>query len=1390
MGIFARRFRFCIAAMAFFMLGAPGLRSAYAQKYWVTYEISSSANGTTSTFQPNIDFTRNFGSVVSPVIGEYGSNTLPQYFSATAYQSTSDGGNWDVGTYPLSFCVNTGSDVIWGVSFSWTIIAAPNITTTGTAVNQNRVYCPGEVIDLSVTSGFSSYTWQYAVSSNGPWTSIRTTSGNSTQVSGYDIGGKYLQNVYFRAIADNCMESRTTPVGPYKFSPGATVVSTFSLTSPLCKGGNDGKITVGSFGRALLPREIFRITLKNSQGPIGYTPKVGTLPVTLDPSYFAGGIPAGIYTMYVESWVDDVVSTCGSDPQETRVEITDPPAVVASGAVSSNYNGSMIRCVGSTDGAITVSGSGGTGGFQYSSDGGNSYQASPTFSGLGVGNYTFRVKDSKGCLGTSAAVSITAPAPVGVGDAYAISDNGNGGHTSCNLNDTGGTKNDGVLRVEASGGSGAFQYSVAGGTYSVAYQGNADVSSLYPDIYTVTVRDANGCVSADHPIVEIIQPSEITYTGVTHEDLECNGISTGTVELQGASGGIGVFRYSINGSTFQNSNLFETLPAGTVTVTIKDSKGCTKVTAPVVIDQPAPFVFPTVNTSLQSCTEIVDGAISLAPATGGTGALQYSIDDQAYFNESSPVLFSGLVSGTYKVHVMDSRGCKGYVDKFVGIRPVITGGISVSQPISCNGRQDGALNLTPGGGTAPYAFAWSTQVNTEDISGLGDGLYTVTITDSKGCVKEFPYDLQEPGVLSLHPVVSDYHSFGVSCAGSTDGSITLTPQGGTTPYVYSWSTGSAQNEITALAPGSYDVYVTDAHNCEASAIAILVTEPLAVALSLDDFKDVSCFGGSDGQLQALAAGGSGLYEYSLDGSLWQSDALFQGLIARAYTLHMRDANACVATPVSYTLKEPTKLTVSQTKLVDTSCGEANGSAEIKGDGGAGSYVYTWYNADDATVSNSADATALASGDYQAVVTDGNDCKAEMQIIINNSNGPKITQLSLQGLTCHDSNDGAISVSVNGGLAPYTMNWDTEETGLAVANVTGGQHWMEVYDASGCRGKTVFDVPYPPALAIGYTAANPLCTGNADGSLAVDVSGGNPGAYAITWSTGDTGVTIGNLKAGTYGVTVKDVKNCILREDVTLTDPPVFTVDAGGDRTICVGQKLTVRAEEDNATYQWTSDAGYNSGQREVVLTAPAHYTLRVISKNGCVAEDRFTLATSTDLLTTDFLMITEAHAGDTVVMIDVSWPAPERIDWTFPQSTSVLSEEDMYADVVFKSPGQYEVLLTTHLGECVSTYTKTITILDERAPQNGRAATDLVTVFEVFPNPNDGEFTVNIEFSEEAKGRLRMLSLSGNVTLFEEPLKGGTAYAYEAALQSAPSGVYFLILEANGKQYTKRVIIK
>ena len=241
--------------------------------------------------------------------------------------------------------------------------------------------------------------------------------------------------------------------------------------------------------------------------------------------------------------------------------------------------------------------------------------------------------------------------------------------------------------------------------------------------------------------------------------------------------------------------------------------------------------------------------------------------------------------------------------------------------------------------------------------------------------------------IILSEVVSD-----ITCFGADDGSITISPSGGTEPYTYAWDHGSTTQSITSLAPGTYTVTVTDANACTGST-SVTLTEPAVLALSAAvtsnyNGSDISCNGASDGEIGAVAAGGTGIHSFvwyddtALTNSIGQNNQTATNLKSGTYWVEVSDANACTAS-TSVTLTDPAVIGVSVSTITDETCtGCEDGTVAIDVTGGIPGYTFLW-NGPDGYSSTVQNPTDLGVGKYDVLVSDLNGCTASVLATVSN-----------------------------------------------------------------------------------------------------------------------------------------------------------------------------------------------------------------------------------------------------------------------------------------------------------------------------------------------------------------------------------------------------------------------
>jgi hypothetical protein len=203
------------------------------------------------------------------------------------------------------------------------------------------------------------------------------------------------------------------------------------------------------------------------------------------------------------------------------------------------------------------------------------------------------------------------------------------------------------------------------------------------------------------------------------------------------------------------------------------------------------------------------------------------------------------------------------------------------------------------------------------------------------------------------------------------------------------------------------------------------------------------------------------------------------------------------------------------------------------------------------------------------------------------------------------------------------------------------------------------------------------------------------------------------------------------------------------------------------------------------------YWLEVKNSSDCVAQDTFLLETSNELLNANFLLATEAMAGDTVVVIDISWPLPDQAVWRFPEEMKQIENSDDIVYGQFVNPGTYTVSLLASLGQCRDEITKEITIITQSAnADEGRLGTDpFVKEFHMYPVPNQGQFDVGIELREVSPIILSVSNILTGKQIYRIADSGQKTYDKHFNLTPLTAGPYTLRLDhRKGTKYIRFIV--
>lgn len=486
---------------------------------------------------------------------------------------------------------------------------------------------------------------------------------------------------------------------------------------------------------------------------------------------------------------------------------------------------------------------------------------------------------------------------------------------------------DGEITLTASNGVAPYQYSIDGGTTFPNTTGL--FTGLLAATYDIVVEDNLGCQTTG--VVNIVDQGAPVINSVTPVDALCNASCDGSIAINAT----GATEFSIdNGATFQPLNSFSNLCAGTYNVVVQDAAGC-QATSSTDISQPDVVAVSQTFDDLL-CYQVCTGSIDIT-ATGGTGTLQYSIDNGATSQLSNS--FADLCAGVYDIVVEDANTCTGTSQVTIIEPDELIGAIGSTDEV-CLGSCDGSVNIVPSGGTGAYSYQWaglSPGTNPFEPN-LCAGNYAVTVTDENGCTYDDNIDvLAAPAVTMAAPVVTDE-----ICGGDQQGTITVTPTAGVITNYYIEQNGSTISSngtgvFTGLAVGTYDVFIEDAAGCMATDVAV-INGPTPVLIDVSNDTTI-CVDGT-ATLIAQATGGVGNYTYAWDEGSTTQILNVSPSAATVYCVVATDANGCPSEQKCIIVNMHQALQVSA--FSDQAICEGN-SADISAiaQGGIAPYIYTW-----------------------------------------------------------------------------------------------------------------------------------------------------------------------------------------------------------------------------------------------------------------------------------------------------------------------------------------------------------------------------------------------------------------------------------------------------------------
>jgi len=656
------------------------------------------------------------------------------------------------------------------------------------------------------------------------------------------------------------------------------------------------------------------------------------------------------------------------------------------------------------------------------------------------------------------------------------------------------------------------------------------VNNLAPGTYQVTLTDALGCTAQDSITILEYDCSGLDLILNANDEIGV-GYNNGMANVVGING---VLPYSYLWSNGDANDSTTNLSPGIYSVALTDMAGCTvnDSTQVLAYNCNQNYISISVGGTDENGFQFNDGTASAnvvaaySPITyqWNTGATSQSVDN--------------LAPGNYQVTVTDALGCT--AQDSITILEYDCSGLDLI--LNANGENgvgfnDGMANVIGINGLAPYSYLWSSGDTNDSINNLSPDIYSVALTDMAGCIvndsiQVVAYDCNQ-NFISLTASGSDENGFQFN-----DGMASANVVAAYSPVTYLWNTADTSQSIYNLAPGNYQVMVTDALGCTTiDSVIILAYDCSALTLSINPSHE-SGFQFEDGIATAIGSNGVAPYSY-----VWSNSDITQStfnLSPGIYFVTLTDQAACqVLDSVEIVAYDCSIFDISTSSTDQSYYNTDDGTAAVNIISGVAPYTYLWN-----TGQTSQSITSLAPGNYAVNVTASDNCVQSASLTINPINcNTLIASYTVSDESCYGNSDGSILSNVSGGVSPYTYSWNTGETTEDLTNKTAGNYSLVITDYVGCSITDSISISGPlDSINVSANISDLSNVNINDGAIDLTITGGSP-PYSFFWATGETTEDISNLTTGSYWVIVYDSNNCSTTESFVILvnsncQPPV------------------------------------------------------------------------------------------------------------------------------------------------------------------------------------------------------------------------------------------------------------
>jgi gliding motility-associated-like protein len=594
-------------------------------------------------------------------------------------------------------------------------------------------------------------------------------------------------------------------------------------------------------------------------------------------------------------------------------------------------------------------------------------------------------------------------------------------------------------------------------------------------------------------------------------------------------------------------------------------------------------------------------------------------------------------AGAYSVVVTDQLGCN-TTQSFTLQEPnAIHFKVEELKNIKCKGAT-GSIDISVLGGNPSFKYLWTTNSEptkwyTQDISGLNEARYYLTVEDTNKCKKDTIVTVLDKSAFPYNLRPSRYSDYNISCNGKSDGKFT--PYLETTNPIlgYHWTgpKGFSSNSlnITNLLPGDYTLTV-DFTECSHTFDPVTLTEPPAGVITGNKSIygggfNVECNEGTNGKIDVSVQGGHASYKYvwtSANGTGIVQGAQDQNALSTGdYIIEVKDKYFFDSNEYYCSYKDTFTLTEPPALMLDTTFSDYNGyqidcnrnksgNIDVSLTGGFGTYTYNWTttNGSGLTPGNE-DQTGLGAGTYHLKVIYGGVCPKDYSFILKEPSlvvlDSIVSDFNGYNVSCYGSSNGAIQLNPKGAIMPYTYNWSTTDGSIVSptlkdqANLKAGTYHLQMTDKNNCNYAWDIKVRQPELLSITADVLDIKCSGSGSGSIEAKVTGGTP-EYAYKWSNGATTKIITNVTVNDYSVTVTDKNLCQKEVNAHVSAPEPLDIKIDKKDISCFGKNdgaISLYIQGGRSPYKYVWSTGDDKSKLDNLTSST--YSVDVTDSVGC-----------------------------------------------------------------------------------------------------------------------------------------------------------------------------------------------